>query len=166
MYKLGIVGGKNSGKTTLIEQLIPLLIKKGIKAATAKHTSHAHNFDKPGKDTFRHREAGAMATLAVSSGEVALFGLHDETFLAECERLLASICDICLVEGNKLSPAPKILLTRELDKIEPESFKNIIATYGPNRTGSDIPHIDLDDLETLVNFICKMMESRDPDDKS
>ena len=107
-----------------------------------------------------------MATLAVSSGEVALFGLHDETFLAECERLLTNICDICLIEGDKFSPNPKILLTRELDKIEPESYKNVIATYGPNPAGGGIPHIDLDDPEGLVNLICEIMESRNSDDKS
>ena len=65
MVELGIVGARNSGKTTVVEKLIHYLTENGVRVASVKHTSHAHRFDTPGKDSHRHREAGTDSVSAL-----------------------------------------------------------------------------------------------------
>ncbi|MEK6682466.1 MAG: molybdopterin-guanine dinucleotide biosynthesis protein B, partial [Nitrospirota bacterium] len=69
---VSIVGRSNSGKTTLIEKIIPLLTKKGYRIATVKHCSHGFEMDKEGKDTWKHKKAGAKTIVAVSENRLAL----------------------------------------------------------------------------------------------
>ncbi len=110
---MGIVGWSGSGKTTLLTALLPLLRAHGLTVSTVKHTHHGFDMDRPGKDTFRHREAGAREVLVASGERWAL--LHEvsgpEPRLPE---LLArmQLVDLVLVEGFKTHPFAKLEVHR------------------------------------------------------
>jgi len=110
---LGIVGWSGSGKTTLIEALLPPLRARRLTVSTVKHTHHGFDMDRPGKDTFRHREAGAHEVLVASSQRWAL--LHEVTGPEPgLPELLARMqpVDLVLVEGFKSHPFPKLEVHR------------------------------------------------------
>ncbi len=155
MYEIGIVGAKNSGKTTLLESLIPALAARGIKIATIKHTGHAHRFDSEGKDTLRHRRAGSVATIAISEAETALFAGADENLIVRLRETLSEFCDIFLVEGDKGNRRPKILLTRNLQNNKGKIPDNIIASYGDSQFREDTPHFVTAQIDALADFIIK-----------
>lgn len=157
MARLGIVGAKNSGKTTLVEQLIPRLIARGLRVTTIKHTAHNHSFDTPGKDSHRHREAGSDQTLTISSAELALFGQFETDLRTELEQLIERRSDICLVEGDKQSNHPKLLLTHNLDQLLPDQISHIVATYGLDRTDLQVPHLALNDIDQVAEFAIKTL---------
>jgi molybdopterin-guanine dinucleotide biosynthesis protein B len=106
---VSIIGHAESGKTGLITQLVPLLRAAGFRVGTVKHVSHAEAVDLPGKDTFRHRAAGAERTLLVSDSDVVLFSGRrpDEPLEETIERAFPGF-DLVLVEGFKQGPFPKI----------------------------------------------------------
>jgi molybdopterin-guanine dinucleotide biosynthesis protein B len=110
---LGIIGWSGSGKTALLEALIPLLRARGLTVSTVKHTHHGFDMDRPGKDSFRHREAGAQEVLVASSKRWAL--LHEvagpEPPLPALLRKLEPV-DLVLVEGFKSHPFPKLEVYR------------------------------------------------------
>lgn len=160
MFELGIVGAKNSGKTTLIEKLLPRLKKNGLKVASIKHTVHNHSFDVPGKDSFRHRQAGAELTIAVSSTSIALHCSNDQAILKVLRHHLDDQFDLCLIEGDKRSGNVKILLTREFDEIKLGEIKNVIATYGPAIAIFDSPSFELDEVNSLADFVMKLVEQK------
>jgi molybdopterin-guanine dinucleotide biosynthesis protein B len=113
MKVLGIVGWSGSGKTTLLEALLPLLRAEGLTVSTIKHAHHGFDMDRPGKDTYRHREAGAREVLVASGTRWAL--LHEiqgeeptlPTLLTKLEPV-----DLVLVEGFKAHPFPKLEVHR------------------------------------------------------
>jgi molybdopterin-guanine dinucleotide biosynthesis protein B len=113
MKVLGIVGWSGSGKTTLLEALLPLLRAEGLTVSTIKHAHHGFDMDRPGKDTYRHREAGAREVLVASGTRWAL--LHEiqgeeptlPTLLTKLEAV-----DLVLVEGFKAHPFPKLEVHR------------------------------------------------------
>ena len=110
---LGIVGWSGSGKTTLLTRLIPLLRARGLTVSTVKHTHHGFDMDRPGKDTYRHREAGAHEVLVASGTRWAL--LHEvEGPEPELPELLARMqpVDLVLVEGYKTHKFPKLEVYR------------------------------------------------------
>lgn len=108
---IGIVGWKNSGKTTLVIELVHLLTTWGFKVATIKHAHHAFDIDQPGKDSYRHREAGATDVIVASGTRWAQ--MHElrgerEPELADLLPRISPAIDIVLVEGFKRDPHPKI----------------------------------------------------------
>ncbi len=108
MKVFGFAGWSGSGKTTLIEQLIPCIARRGLKVSVIKHTHHAFDVDKPGKDSWRHREAGASEILLVSDQRWVL--MHElrgdpEPDLA-AQLAIMSPCDLVLVEGFKSVQIP------------------------------------------------------------
>lgn len=113
MNVLGLIGWSGSGKTTLLVALLPLLRAQGLRVSTIKHAHHGFDMDRPGKDTFRHREAGAHEVLVASGSRWAL--LHEvagpEPALPD---LLAKLdpVDLVLVEGFKAHPYPKLEVHR------------------------------------------------------
>ncbi len=113
MKVLGIVGWSGSGKTTLLVALLPLLRARGLTVSTIKHAHHVFDMDRPGKDTYRHREAGAHEVLVASGTRWAL--LHEvagpEPTLPDLLTKLDSV-DIVLVEGFKAHPYPKLEVYR------------------------------------------------------
>ena len=113
MQLLGITGWSGSGKTTLLTALIPLLAARGRGVSTVKHAHHDFDLDQPGKDSWRHRAAGAHEVMIATSRRWAL--LHEnpgeEPDLAELLARLAPV-DLVLIEGFKASPHPKIEVHR------------------------------------------------------
>ena len=115
MKVLGIVGWSGSGKTTLLTAILPLLRKAGLRVSTVKHTHHDFDMDRPGKDSFRHRQAGAHEVLIASGTRWAL--LHEvEGPAVPLPALLAKLdpVDLVLVEGYKSHSFPKLEVHRPL----------------------------------------------------
>lgn len=113
MQVLGLAGWSGAGKTTLLTAMLPLLIARGYRVSTVKHTHHRVDLDQPGKDSHRHRQAGAHEVMVASAARWAL--LHEldgpEPSLAELVARMAPV-DLVLVEGFKTSPFPKLEVFR------------------------------------------------------
>ena len=159
MVEIGIIGSKNSGKTTLIEKLIPLLIGQGARVATVKHTSHHHSFDTPGKDSQRHRAAGGCLTLAVSDGELALFAPSEKELVGKLKKLMQSACDLILVEGDKTASRPAVVITRNIDDELLNRKRDTVASYGPTPVDDETPHFDLNQVDQLASFLFERVQS-------
>jgi molybdopterin-guanine dinucleotide biosynthesis protein MobB len=160
MVELAVVGSKNSGKTTVIEGLTGYLVGEGYRVATIKHTSHSHRFDKPGKDTYRHRQAGAMLTVAVSKGETAIFAESDSIDIRHIQDITRQPIDIWLIEGDRNAERPKVLVTRQLKELSGELPENIFATIGPERL-DDVPaHFEGEDYKGLGSFVINSMTEK------
>lgn len=115
-HRVHIVGRKNSGKTTLVCELVHEFTRRGLKVATVKHTHHRHELDSPGKDSHKHREAGAAAVGILSPHMTALFIPTDReprgaSRYAQFE-LQFTDCDLILVEGDLQASAPRIEVWR------------------------------------------------------
>lgn len=106
---LSVVGRKNSGKTTLMKSLIAELVRRGLSVATVKHTSHAHEFDTPGKDSWVHRQAGSAVAVILSPERWSCHAERpDREQLDELHRTLFHGKDIVLWEGRGNPEAPKV----------------------------------------------------------
>jgi molybdopterin-guanine dinucleotide biosynthesis adapter protein len=153
----GFAGYSGSGKTTLIEQLIPRFVGRGLKVSLIKHAHHAFDIDQPGKDSNRHREAGATEILLTSSQRWAL--MHElrgepEPGLREQLRLF-SPCDLVLVEGYKSADIPKIEIHRPSTGnplLHPHD-PNILAVASDEPVAASVPLLDLNDLDAIAEFI-------------
>ena len=150
-----IVGNKNSGKTTLIERLVPALIARGRKVATIKHDAHDFDLDIAGKDTWRHRQAGSGTTIIASSSKVGMVRLTErEEPLEGLLRLVDGSYDLVLVEGMRRSPLPKILVYRAEFGLEPPHlFGEVWAVVTEARLDIAAPHFRPDDVEALAELI-------------
>ncbi len=154
---LGFAGYSGSGKTTLLEKVIPLLTAQGLRIAVIKHAHHDFDIDQPGKDTYRHRQAGANEVMIVSAQRWALMHeLHNEAepSLEElCTRL--SPCDLILTEGYKFSPIPKLEVHRSstgheyLHPTDPD----IIALVTDGNTALPLPTLDINAPQQVAEFI-------------
>jgi molybdopterin-guanine dinucleotide biosynthesis adapter protein len=117
MKRLHIIGGKNHGKTTLIVELLTEFTRRGIQVGTVKHTHHRHELDVPGKDSFRHRAAGAAAVGILSPSMTAIFLPDSMNDSDEVDRysIFAPVftqCRFVLVEWDSQAQAPKIEVWR------------------------------------------------------
>src|SRR5215510_13489630 len=114
MKIFGFAGWSGSGKTTLIERLIPLIVGRGLTVSLIKHAHHSFEVDQPGKDSYRHRNAGCTEVLVGSSRRWALVhelrGAAEPGFAELVERI--SPCDLLLVEGFKREKLPKLEVYR------------------------------------------------------
>ena len=153
----GVIGWKNSGKTTLIERLIADIVSRGFSVSTIKHAHHTFDVDQSGKDSYRHRVAGASEVLLTSSKRFAL--MHEirdfkEPLLAALLIKLAPV-DVVLVEGYKSDNHPKIEAHRR------ETGKPLIATKDKTvraiatnaKLEFDLPVFGLDDTQEITEFI-------------
>lgn len=155
----GITGWKNSGKTTLTEKLVAELVRRGWKVSTVKHAHHDFDIDKPGADSFRHRQAGATEVAIVSGKRWALMhelrGEEEPPLEAILSRLAP--CDLVLVEGYKREAHRKIE-TRRLDAKDrtplSASDPNIVAVATDfEAEGDTLPVFDIDDVKSIADFI-------------
>jgi molybdopterin-guanine dinucleotide biosynthesis protein B len=157
MRLIGLAGWSGSGKTTLLAKLIPALIARGQSVSTIKHAHHDFDIDRPGKDSWIHRQAGATEVLVASQCRFALMHeLHDglEPTLPELLGRLAPV-DIVLIEGFKRDPHPKIEVHRpEIGKplLQPDDHW-IAAVASPSCVSAAVPWLPLDDIEAIADFV-------------
>ena len=140
MKVLGVVGWSGSGKTALLVALLPLLRVGGLRVSTIKHAHHGFDMDRPGKDSYRHREAGAHEVLVAASGRWAL--LHEvvgpEPTLTELLEKLEPV-DLVLVEGFKSHPFPKLEVYRPALSKPPiwRTESDVVAVASDEPTDAD-----------------------------
>ena len=157
MHVFGFAGYSGAGKTTLIEQLIPRLIARGMTVSLIKHAHHRFEIDTPGKDSWRHREAGAHEVLITSDQRWVLMhelrGAPEPGLNEQLTRL--SPCDLVLVEGYKFAPIPKIEVHRS-GLGRPLLYPNdptIVAVACDTAIEIPLPRLDLNDHDTIAAFV-------------
>ena len=157
---LCFVGRSNSGKTTLIERLIPELVKEGYRLATIKHAGHGFNMDTEGKDSWRHKQAGAKTVIVTSKGSLALFmDIEQEVGVEQLrERYASEGIDLIIAEGWKSEGHPKIVVVRDrIGEIEvsAEGLLAIVTNKVLEHAPLGVPILDPDDIESLVALISR-----------
>lgn len=162
MKVLGLAGWSGSGKTTLLEKLIPLFVARGLRVSTVKQTHHDVDLDQPGKDSYRHRAAGANEVLLTSSARWAL--LHElrdapEPSLAQHLARL-SPCDLVLVEGFRQAALSKLEIHRA-DSGKALLYPgdhHIIAIASDMPLEAPLPRLDLNDPAAIADFILRHLD--------
>ncbi|MEO7760310.1 MAG: molybdopterin-guanine dinucleotide biosynthesis protein B [Casimicrobiaceae bacterium] len=159
MKILGFAGWSGSGKTTVIEQILPILRDEGLSVALIKHAHHEFDIDQPGKDSWRHRKAGCREVLVTSAVRWALMHeLQDEpelTLHAALRQLTP--CDLVLVEGFKRAEIPKIEIHRQsvgkplLYPDDPHII-GLATDDRPAHADASIPVLDLNNARTIAVF--------------
>jgi molybdopterin-guanine dinucleotide biosynthesis protein B len=161
MEAIGIVGWKNSGKTTLITRLIPALRRRGLTASTIKHVHHDVDLDQPGKDTYAHRQAGAVDVVMYSQSRWALLHeVRDPAELPDLADLMGHMApvDIVLVEGFKTMPIRKVEVRGDapLRPVLPAGEPAVIAVVADGETDVvGTPVFRRDDVEGLADLIAE-----------
>lgn len=163
MKVFGIAGYSGSGKTTLIERVLPQLTVRGVHVAVIKHTHHDFDMDRPGKDSWRVREAGAAAVLLSSDHRTALLTEHRDT-PPTLNALIAQLppCDLVLVEGYKREAIPKLEVHRA-ETGKPWLFPDdphILAVASDVAAPNDFPCIDLNAISQITDLILTHALSR------
>jgi len=165
MKVLGIAGYSGSGKTTLIEALLPRLAAAGLTVSVIKQSHHDFEADKPGKDSWRHRQAGAREVLLTSPHRWMLVGelrgAPEPDLAAHVARL--SPCDLVLVEGYKHADLAKIEVWRAANGkpwLHPDDARFVALAADARPTGGlnhGLAHFNLDDLEGITEFILRWL---------
>ena len=158
MRVIGLTGMSGSGKTTLMVRLLPELVRRGYRVSTMKHAHHAFDVDRPGKDSYRHREAGATEVLVASAARWAL--MHEQR--GEAEASAAELIhhmtpvDLLIVEGFKREGHDKLEIHRR-ETGQPLIYPNdphIVAVLSDEPlAGCPLPIIDIDDVDAVADFI-------------
>jgi len=155
---LSIVGKSDSGKTTLIEKLVPELTRRGYRVATVKHDVHGFEVDREGKDSWRHKQAGAHTVVISSPNKVALIrDVEKDLTLDEIREKLIQDVDLILSEGYKKDVQPKIEVFRKEKHKELLCTQkdHLVAVTSNQKFDIDVPCFDLEDMEGLADFIEK-----------
>ncbi|MDN0075387.1 molybdopterin-guanine dinucleotide biosynthesis protein B [Crenobacter sp. SG2303] len=157
MQVIGFAGYSGSGKTTLLEKMIPRLVAAGLDVAVVKHTHHDVDWDVPGKDSYRHRQAGARQVM-LAAGQRRLLvetlpGSNDLSLADHVARLAP--CDLVLAEGFKHAPVPKIeVINHALGS--PRLFPDdpmVIAVVADGPVDTSLPYFQRDDVDALCQFL-------------
>jgi len=160
----GFAGWSGSGKTTLIEKIVPLLVARGKNVSLIKHAHHGFDLDRPGKDSYRHREAGCSEVLILAQERWAL--MHEsrgapELTLAEALARM-SPCDLVLIEGYKAYSVPKLEVHRVavgkplLCPGDPNIVgiaTDVAASALPVGLPKALPHFDINDAASIADFV-------------
>ncbi|MEN6079904.1 molybdopterin-guanine dinucleotide biosynthesis protein B [Chromobacterium piscinae] len=159
---LGICGYSGSGKTTLLEALLPLLTRRGLRVSVIKHSHHDVLLDSPGKDSFRHRQAGACEVMIVSPHRVGVFAETARELTLDEQLARLSPCDLVLLEGQKSLAVPKLEVYRPaLGK--PARYlddRDVIAVASDAPLAAAIPVLDLNDADGVAHFIAAWLAGR------
>lgn len=158
MRVFGLTGHSGSGKTTLMTRLVPALIARGLRVSTIKQANAGFDIDKPGKDSYVHRTAGAAEVLVASAKRWALMHEYGDAPEWDMAALLArmSPVDLILVEGFRRWPHPRIEVWRPEPGKPPlcldDPLVRAVASTGPVPDVS-LPLLDLDDAVGIADFI-------------
>jgi len=154
---LCFVGRSNSGKTTLIERVIPELVKAGYKVATVKHAGHGFDLDTEGKDSWRHKRAGASSVMVLSKGSMAMFAdVSDQMNVEEIrDRFLDHTYDLIIAEGWKHERYPKIVIVRDQVGEISVSTEGLLAVVSDKSVDLSVPSFGLDDVTGVATLIIK-----------
>ncbi len=171
MNVVGFAGYSGSGKTTLVEQLIPVLKKRGLRVSVVKHAHHSFDIDRPGKDTHRHREAGAFEVVVASSNRFALMREFEKPSAMTVHQMIAELydgVDWVLVEGFKDSDLLKIEVWRaptteyvgKPARYIDDDFIVAIATDAPEQLpqATQRPVLNLNDAEAVADYLLSSQE--------
>jgi len=151
---VSIVGNSNSGKTTLIEKLVRELKSRQYRIATVKHTPQEATLDAPGKDSWRHLQAGSDATAVGSQDGIMLVKpATSATILDEIFQMFGEDYDIILVEGFKQSDLPKIEVHRRETGPLIKDLKNLVAIAASEPLETGTRQFSLDDVRGIADFI-------------
>ena len=159
MQVFGFAGWSGSGKTTLIEQLIPRFTRRGLSVSLVKHAHHEFDLDQPGKDSFRHRQAGCREVLVTSAVRWAvqheLRGAPELTLEGALQRL--SACDLALVEGFKAAAIPKLEVYRASvgKPLLHPGDPRIVAVATDSELETALPVLPLTDVDVVATFILR-----------
>jgi len=164
---LSFVGRSNSGKTTLIERVIPELVRAGYKVATVKHTGHGFDLDTEGKDSWRHKRAGASSVVVLSKGSMAMFAdVSDQMRVEDVrDRFLDHTYDLIIAEGWKHEGYSKIMIIREQVGEIPLSTEGLLAVVSDKPVDLQVPRFALDDILGISTLIMKRFPRSQPRSK-
>jgi molybdopterin-guanine dinucleotide biosynthesis adapter protein len=160
MKVFGLAGWSGSGKTTLLVRLLPLLVGQGVRVSTVKHAHHSFEVDQPGKDSYRHREAGATEVVVSSARRWALIHeLRDEPepSLGELLQRMTPV-DLVLVEGFKRYPHDKLEVCRVANQKPPlhvDDPRVVAIASDSELPDAKVPVLDLDDVPGIAAFILR-----------
>ena len=153
---VSVIGKSKSGKTTLIEKLIPELKSRGYRVATIKHAPLGISFDEPDKDSWRHLQAGSETTIISSPDKVVMIkSVAQEPALDEIARLLGEDCDIILTEGFKQGNAPKIEVHRKEAGPLLKDIRKLIAIVTDEPLETKARQFSPEDIKGLVDLLEK-----------
>lgn len=151
---ISVIGKSGSGKTTLLEKLIPELKKRGYRLGVIKHAFHGFDIDKKGKDSWRHKRAGADAVLVASPGKIALIKDQNSDNLDGLKKYFQEM-DLVITEGYSEGNKPKIEIFRSGKHKQPLSLKdhNLIAFVTDTDIDLNVPRFGLEEIEKLADLI-------------
>ena len=159
---VSFIGRSNSGKTTLIERVIPELVRVGYRVATVKHAGHGFDLDTEGKDSWRHKRAGASSVIVVSKGSLAMFTDVSEQLKVEevRDRFLDGSYDLIIAEGWKSEGYPKIVVVRDqLGEIS-YSSDGLLAVVSDKPIDQPVPVLHLDDIAGVAALLIQQFPLR------
>lgn len=164
MYVLGVAGYSGSGKTTLLEKVIPLLCAAGVDVAVIKHTHHDVDWDQPGKDSWRHREAGARQVLLAGARRRLLVETMPQGNDAPLASHVAALrpCDLVLAEGFKHEPVPRLEVYDPALGHAPlcQHDPLVLAVVTDADIATDLPRFRRDDAAGVARFIIALLETQ------
>lgn len=153
---VSIVGTSDSGKTTLLEKLIPELTDRGYRVVTVKHDVHGFEVDREGKDSFRHKKAGAVTSVISSPEKIAVISDSDRDLsLEELRGRFIQDADIIISEGYKRGSYPKVEISREAQNRELicTDDENLIAVASDYPVNVKVPSVDINNVKALADII-------------
>ena len=163
MQILGIAGWQNSGKTTLLKNLVLTFVKKGLTVSTVKHAHHSFDIDKPGKDSYEHRQSGAQEVLISSKHRWALIHEQGNQTEPNLDELLSKLkpVDLVLVEGFKKENHTKLEVHR--DKLGKELIcqtdpKICMVASDIELFGLNVPVFDINDYDAISEFMIEYLK--------
>lgn len=152
---VSIVGNSGSGKTTFIEKLIPEITRRDLLVGTIKHDVHGFEMDKPGKDSWRHKQAGASTTVISSPYQIGM--VMDVDYDHKLDELLPlfPVVDIILTEGYKRGHYAKVEIFRPEISKEPlcKDDKNLLAPISDSIIDLDVPRFSPEDINKVAEFL-------------
>lgn len=162
-HVISVVGKSGTGKTTLLEKLLPQLKDRGLRVGVLKHHHHPSSFDTPGKDTYRLADAGAEVVAGVSPVQVAIFRREDNS--GDLDDVIAQTfggMDLVLTEGHKRGPYPKIEVQRAARSLELlcDTAELIALVTDSPRRDFVAPQLDLNDVSGLSALVVAYVEAR------